>query len=181
MSVAVGNAFEYRVSKIGWTGSANYTGDGYIYAGIQVPLVDSRGTVILVVDNTFTNSLVMELTRLEDDLTGDGWVVIRHDVPRMAVDPADTSSSVWAARASELANVKSLIKADYNANPSSVTSVFIFGHVPVLTLGIWCPTATPTMWVPGRQMLITATCPALGRIQWRIPPPTLPIRATPVT
>ena len=37
-SVASGNAFEYWVGKAGWTGTTNYTGDGYIYAGIQVPL-----------------------------------------------------------------------------------------------------------------------------------------------
>jgi len=41
-SVASGNAYEYRVSKVGWTGTTNYTGDGYIYAGIQVPLVGTR-------------------------------------------------------------------------------------------------------------------------------------------
>jgi hypothetical protein len=131
------------VSKVGWTGTTNYTGAGYIYAGIQAPLVESHGKVILVTDNTFTASLAMELSRLEQDLAGDGWTVLRHDVPRMAVDPANTSSSVWAARASELANLKALIKADYNADPSNVKAVFLFGHVPVPYSGNLAPDGHP--------------------------------------
>jgi hypothetical protein len=142
-NVAVGGAFEYRVSKAAWTGTTSYTGDGYIYAGIQVPLVESRGKVILVADNTFTTNLAMELNRLEQDLAGDGWIVLRHDVARMAVDPANTSSNVWAVRAAELANVKALIKADYNADPSNVKAVFLFGHVPVPYSGNLAPDGHP--------------------------------------
>ena len=126
-NVAVSGAYEYRLSK----SASGYTGVGYIFAGIQVPLVESRGKVILLVDNTFTTSLATELGRLLQDLVGDGWTVLRHDVPRMAVDPANTSSSVWAARSNELANVKALITADYNADPTNVKAVFLFGHVPV--------------------------------------------------
>ena len=102
-----------------------YYGQGYIYAGIQAPLVESRGKVVLLVDNTFTSSLSNELARLQQDLVGDGWTVLRHDVPRMAVDPANTNSSVWAARSNELASVKALIKADYNADPANVKAVFL--------------------------------------------------------
>src|SRR5262249_57416229 len=72
-----------------------------------------------------------ELARLQQDLVGDGWTVLRHDVPRMVVDPANTSSSVWAARSNELASVKALIKADYTADTNNVTAVFFVGHVPV--------------------------------------------------
>jgi hypothetical protein len=135
-SVASGNAFEYWVSKVGRN---YYAGDGYIYAGIQVPLVESRGKVILLADNTFTASLAMELNRLEQDLAGDGWTVLRHDVPRMAVDPANTNSSVWAARASEIASLKALITTDYNADPSNVKAVFLFGHLPVPYSGNLAP------------------------------------------
>jgi hypothetical protein len=57
----------------------------------------------------------------------------------MAVDPANTSSSVWAARSNELASVKALIKADYNADPANVKAVFLFGHVPVPYSGDLAP------------------------------------------
>jgi len=74
--------------------------------------VEARGKVVLLVDNTLATNLVMELARLQQDLVGDGWTVLRHDVARMAVDPANTSSNVWAPRSNELATIKGFIKAD---------------------------------------------------------------------
>jgi hypothetical protein len=126
-SVVVGGAYEYRIEKNG----PDYYGYGYIYAGIEVPLVANRGKVILLVDSSLASSLVTELARLRQDLVGDGWTVIRHDVPRMTVDPANASSSAWSARSNELANVKGLIKTDYNADPGNVKAVLLFGHVAV--------------------------------------------------
>jgi hypothetical protein len=57
------------------------------------------------------------------------------------VDPASTSSSVWAARSNELASVKALIQADFNANPASVSALLLFGHVPVPYAGDLAPDA----------------------------------------
>jgi hypothetical protein len=110
-SVQVGQAYEYKIVK----STAQYTGYGYIYAGINVPMTDSRGKLLLLVDNTFTTSLSNELARLQQDLVGDGWTVIRQDVSR-------NDSAV---------NIKNLIKAQYNADPANVNAVFLFGHVPV--------------------------------------------------
>ena len=87
----------------------------YIYAGIQVPMIDSRGKIILLVDNTQGPSMASQLSQLEQDWVGDGWTVIRHDVGRGDVAP----------------NIKSLITADYNADPANVKAVMLFGHVPV--------------------------------------------------
>ena len=92
--VAAGGADQYWVAKDAGT----YFADGYIYAGMEVPLVEFRGKVVLIVDSTHAASLANELARLQQDLVGDGWTVLRHDVARMAVDPANTSSNVWAAR-----------------------------------------------------------------------------------
>jgi len=114
-SVAIGGAYEYRISRTAWNGSTNYIGEGYIYTGIQAPLVESRGKVILVVDNTQVASLARELTRLQQDLVGDGWTVLRHDV----------------ARTDSVASIKSVIKADYDAAPSTVKAVLLLGHIPV--------------------------------------------------
>jgi hypothetical protein len=49
----------------------------------------------------------------------------------MAVDPADATPSIWSARSNELARLKGLIQADYDADPARVTAVFLFGHLPV--------------------------------------------------
>jgi hypothetical protein len=138
-NVAVGSAYEYQIRK----STSSYSGEGDIYAGIQAPLADYRGKVVLLVDNSFTSSLSNELACLQQDLVGDGWTVLRHDVPRMVVAPANTSSTVWAARSNELANVKALITADYNADPANVKAVFLFGHVPVPYSGDIAPDEHP--------------------------------------
>jgi hypothetical protein len=134
-NVVAGGTYEYWVAK----DTSTYFADGYVYAGIERPLVESRGTLVLVVDNTYVVSLSTELARLQQDLIGDGWTVLRHDVARMAVDPANTSSNVWSARSNELANVKALILADYNADQNNVKAVFLFGHVPVPYSGNMAP------------------------------------------
>src|SRR5262249_47915716 len=45
-NVTVGGAYEYQVKKVG----LGYAGFGYVYAGIGVPAVESRGKVLLIVD-----------------------------------------------------------------------------------------------------------------------------------
>ncbi len=122
-NVAVGSAYEYRIVKV----AGSYTGYGYILTGVNAPLVDQRGKVVLVVDNTVASPLAAELTRLQQDLAGDGWSVVRHDVPR-------TDSP---------ANVKNLIKSTYNADPANVKAVFLFGHVPVPYSGVLVPDGHP--------------------------------------
>src|SRR3954469_7193355 len=77
-SVTVGTAYEYQVVR----NTGSYTAYGYVLSGIDVPLVESRGKVVLVVDNTNASALAAELTRMQDDLAGDGWTVVRLDVAR---------------------------------------------------------------------------------------------------
>jgi hypothetical protein len=114
--VNVGAAYEYQIVKAAALG---YTGYGYIYSGINAPLVDSRGTLLLVIEATTAGPLSGELSRLQSDLIGDGWQVIRHDV-----SSNDAPATVRAA-----------ILNDYYADPSNVSAVFLFGHVPVLRSG----------------------------------------------
>jgi hypothetical protein len=110
-NVTDGAAYEYQIIKT----NSTYNGYGYIYAGLDAPLTESRGTVILVVDNTIASGLTTELTRLQQDLIGDGWTVLRHDLSRTSAVP----------------DIKAVIQADYQADPSNVNTVFLFGHVPV--------------------------------------------------
>ena len=110
-TVTTGTGYEYQIVKA----TAGYTGYGYIRTGIEVPLVEQRGTVVLLVDNTTAPALTAELAQLQQDLAGDGWSVLRHDV----------------ARNDTVMHIKSIIKADYDADPASVNTVFLFGHIPV--------------------------------------------------
>jgi len=110
-NVAPGAAYEYQIVKT----TSTYAGYGYICAGIEAALIEDRGKVVLIVDSTHAASLSNELARLHQDLTGDGWTVLRHDV----------------SRADSVVKIKSLIQAAYTAAPSTVKAVFLFGHVPV--------------------------------------------------
>ena len=115
-NVAVGGTYEYQVLENALSGRRAY---GYIFAGINAPLTEGRGKLLLIVATNSTVGLDTEMARLQSDLTGDGWMVIRHDV-----SSNDTPASV-----------KSLILADYNADPANVNMVFLFGHVPTLQSG----------------------------------------------
>ena len=118
--VQVNTSYEYKVVR---TTSNLGSGYGYVNAGIQLQMVESRGKVVLVVDNTFTNSLSAQLTQLRNDLEGEGWTVVRHDVSRTAAVTA----------------VKSLIQGTYAADPTNVKAVLLVGHVPVPRSGALAP------------------------------------------
>ncbi len=122
-NVTTGIAYEYQIVKA----ASTYTGYGYIETGVDVPLVDSRGKMILIVDNTMSTPLANELAQLQQDLVGDGWTVIRHEV----------------SRTDSVTSVKALIQADYAADPANVKSVFLFGHIPVPYSGQLNPDGHP--------------------------------------
>ena len=109
--VSLGAAYEYQIVK----NTSHYTGYGYVYAGINLPPTESRGKLLLIVDNTHALSLSNELARLHQDLVGDGWIVSRMDVNR------DDS----------VAAIKSRIKEHYRADPANLKALFLLGHVPV--------------------------------------------------
>jgi hypothetical protein len=126
-TAVAGVGYEYSIFK----DFTKFTGEGYILAGLRCPLTESRGKIVLVVESNQAVGLALELARLEQDLAGDGWTVLRRDVPRAAVDPADISPGVGVARSNEVASVKALIKAAYNSDPANVKAVFLLGHIPV--------------------------------------------------
>ena len=124
-NVSDNSAYEYKVVKsaLEAANSYAYTGYGFVYAGMCAPVTESRGTLILLVDSTQAPALSTEIERLVDDLNGDGWLVVRHDVSRGETVP----------------NVKSLIASDYNADPQNVRCVFLLGHIPVPYSGLLNP------------------------------------------
>ncbi|HWA25846.1 MAG TPA: glycoside hydrolase family 9 protein [Lacunisphaera sp.] len=122
-NVTVGTAYEYQVVRA----ASGYQGYGYIQSGIDVPLVENRGKVVLVVDQTQAAPLATEITRLQDDLRGDGWTVIRRDV----------------SRTDSVTTVKAQIVSAYNSDPANVKAVFLLGHVPVPYSGQLNPDGHP--------------------------------------
>lgn len=121
--VIVGTSYEYRVTK----SAPDYTGYGYLTAGIKIPETEHRGVVLLVVDSAKVLALGFEIERLEGDLEGEGWIV-----KRIEVSP-DASPVV----------VKAEILAKYNEAPSLTHSIFLLGHVPVPYSGLINPDGHP--------------------------------------
>jgi hypothetical protein len=112
-NVAVGSSYEYQIIAA----CNGFNATGYIYAGVNANLIDSRGKVMLVVDNTYASQLASELTRLQQDLAGDGWTVVRKDFARDTTPPT----------------IKTAIQSEYNKG--GLRSVLIFGHIAVAYSG----------------------------------------------
>lgn len=102
---------------------------GYITAGYNLPMVENRGKLLLVVDDTMTSPLAFELEQLRADLVSDGWTV-------QTIVAARRDSHTDATAVSD---TKALIKAAYDADPTNVKQVYIVGHVPVPYSGVQAP------------------------------------------
>ena len=120
-AVSVGVAYEYFVYRT-YDGLPG-TGSDWLSAGIRAPLVEERGKVILLVDDTMAAPLATELAQFERDLTGDGWIVLRQDVSRTA--------AVTAVRAA--------LQTLYSADPANTVALILFGHIPVPYSGDFAP------------------------------------------
>ncbi|MBA2664274.1 MAG: fibronectin type III domain-containing protein [Bradymonadaceae bacterium] len=119
-TTAVANTYyEYRVSRASGSGTAH----GYVAAAIDLAPIDDRGKMVLLVDETFAVALSTEIAQLVDDLTADGWGVVR----------------VNLARSASVASVRGAIKAAYDADPERVRSVYILGHLAVAYSGNIAP------------------------------------------
>ncbi|MBA3685416.1 MAG: RICIN domain-containing protein, partial [Planctomycetes bacterium] len=120
-NVQTNTLYDYQIIRDldvpAYNGSGFVAAYGYLRAGIRIAAVEQRGAIVLIVDASQASSplLVDRLVRLQNDLIGDGWRVIRHDVqPTLPV-----------------AQVKALIQSAYNAAPAEVRSVLLFGHIAV--------------------------------------------------
>lgn len=118
-----GVSYEYRVIRSG----QGFNGYGYINSGIHIPAIESRGILILLVENTLADSLTNEIKRLENDLIGDGWKVKKFNI--------DRDESVLA--------VKDIIKTEYNKDIPNTKAVFLLGHIPVPYSGNLNPDGHP--------------------------------------
>jgi hypothetical protein len=126
-TVSIGIAYEYRIIKTLKVAANAITAYGYTESGIEIPPVNDRGKLILLVEKIVSDSLKNELTRLVDDLWNDGWNIIRHDIDRNAL----------------ITDVKNIVANDYNNDPLNTQALFIFGHVPVPYSGFLNPDGHP--------------------------------------
>jgi hypothetical protein len=116
----LGQRYEYIV-----TNTYSHTSE-YLLTAINGTPVEHRGAVILVVANDITNALNGDLETLHTNLVGDGWTVIRTNVP-----PHDDSS--WTNNTNAIVWIKNFITNAYYASPETnkAKAVILVGHVPV--------------------------------------------------
>jgi hypothetical protein len=126
-NVQVGVSYEYRILKQAQAGSNNFTGYGYINAGIKVPAIENRGGIMLLIDSSLFLALGPEISRLILDLKGDGWSVLTHTIaPSMSVT-----------------TIKSIIYSDYISSPLQNKTVFLLGNITVPYSGQIYPDGHP--------------------------------------
>jgi fibronectin type 3 domain-containing protein len=132
-SAQAGIAYDYTVARrFLSSGSAFFKAD-WISAGIQLPIVESLGTVVLVTENTIPTALASDYQQFKTNLIGDGWKVEEILVPRALTSPTP------AQRLSEVQTIRSAIQALYQANPTQVNTVVLLGRVPVPISGYVSP------------------------------------------
>lgn len=95
---------------------------GFIYAGIELPAIEDRGRILLVIENDLEVPLALELEQMETDLIKDGY-----RVSTRYVDKNDAVSSVH-----------NVIKDVYNQN-SDLKSVLLLGNIPIPYSGSMFP------------------------------------------
>ncbi len=119
-----GVAYEYRISRP----SKERIETGYWVAGRNVPVQEHRGVAIVIVDKTLAGDLAPRLDRFMLDLIGDGWKVVRHDVPRG--NDKDLVKNLQAAR-----KLRARIKRNYYTDPSAAHTLILVGHLPIVKSG----------------------------------------------
>jgi len=107
-------------------------GGQYLLAGLNAAPVEQRGQLLLVVENSAAKALARELEIFRADLAGDGWSVIRTNVPRH-------NDRAWRANTNAIASIKSFVANCYSADPAATRAVLLIGHVPIPYSGFHNP------------------------------------------
>ena len=136
-AVSLGNAYEYRIFREGF-GGIRYSAPEHVTVGLNARPIENRGKLILLVDETLASQITVGVQQLTQDLVGDGWTVIRHNVPRHIDDY--TSPTSFRTNGFNITNViKPLIRAVYDGDPTNTKAVFILGHVSIPYSGTYNP------------------------------------------
>ncbi len=110
-NVQTGISYEYKI----FSDRPSYPdGYGYLNAGIKLPPIENRGSMLVIIDKTFEYSLALPIAQLKQDLVGDGWqVFIIYVYPNESVP-----------------SIKNQIQNLYTSI-SDLKAVYLLGHVPV--------------------------------------------------
>jgi len=121
-----GIGYEYRIRAAAGSDSdeERFAPAGHACCGIRLPPADDRGAALILVDASMATPLAAEISRLEHDLVGDGWTVLRRETARQSAVNAP-------GKPAEVEAVKALIREAFRAQPDRLRAVFLLGRVPV--------------------------------------------------
>ena len=113
-NVIAGQSYEYRIEADRTGAGTPTTGIGYVNSAIELPVVEQRGMLALIVDSTHKSMLEPHIDTLMMDLIGDGWEV----------------SLNYIDRTDAVTDVKALLLNIYASSPN-LKSAYLLGDVPV--------------------------------------------------
>jgi len=120
-NVEAGKTYEYKIYK--FTGVGNPAAYSYIFTGINVPEVENRGSVLVLIDSAL--SIYDEhLKTLKYDLIGDGWKPVFR----------------FVSRNMKVNEVKNLISQEVKNNPE-INTLYLLGRIAVPYSGLINPDA----------------------------------------
>ncbi|MGE0615459.1 MAG: dockerin type I domain-containing protein [Bacteriovoracia bacterium] len=156
--ITVGQGYEYAVIGRNPSGTG-IVRRGYLYTGIELPRVDSRGKLVLVVERTLAPILGPEIARLTADVEGDGWQVVRLDVDRHVDGNPDSCETIAGQShcGRQVVRVRAAIQRAYQQDTINTKAVFLLGRVPVPYAGTKPIThdtygAHPSDWFYGEML-----------------------------
>ncbi|MEP1356286.1 MAG: hypothetical protein ABJX32_04200 [Tateyamaria sp.] len=123
-----GVGYEYQVMRT----QRDILDVGYWLTGVEVPTVETRGTVYVLVEDSVAEPLTAHLLRFRRDLVGDGWRVALLRVPR------DLKSNPLK----NLENALSLriwLNKQYQNDPFGNHAIVLVGRVPFTMSGQAAP------------------------------------------
>ena len=121
LDVIDGSATEYALGTLtpgetyGYLIDKDFSGQGVITMGLQIPAVHQRGRCLIAIDDTLALPLALEIDQLINDIQMDGWEVDTLNIPR--------TTGVVA--------VKSMVVDWYDDSYQNSQALFILGHVAV--------------------------------------------------
>lgn len=105
--VEFGKQYEYRILKT----TPLLNGYGYLAAGIQLPMVEKRGGIVVIVEKNLAPEITPQLQQFRADLVGDGWQV------EILLQPADLPPAA----------MRDTIMARYRADSATLNAVLFVG------------------------------------------------------
>jgi uncharacterized protein (TIGR02597 family) len=129
-----GLRYEYQINS-GYADSAFTVGvedkiGQYLTGTVAGAPLEKPGKIILLVDKTLTNSLQADLSAFVTNLVGDGWGVLRLDVPRHIDDYSSATS--FLTNSFNITNlIKPFITSNYALYSTNIKYILAIGHVPI--------------------------------------------------